>query len=32
MPEETPRFPFEIDETIDPSLVTGRAGVPLELN
>ena len=29
MPEETPRLPFEIDETIDPSLVTARAGVPL---
>ncbi|MGD0264995.1 MAG: hypothetical protein ABSD47_08560 [Candidatus Methylomirabilota bacterium] len=29
MPEETPRLPFEIDETVDPSLVTGRAGVPL---
>lgn len=29
MPEETPRLPFEIDETIDPSLITGRAGVPL---
>jgi hypothetical protein len=29
MPQETPRLPFEIDETIDPSLVTGRAGVPL---
>jgi hypothetical protein len=29
MPPETPRLPFEIDETIDPALVTGRAGVPL---
>jgi len=29
MPQETPRLPFEIDETIDPTLVTGRAGVPL---
>jgi hypothetical protein len=29
MPQETPRLPFEIDETIDPALVTGRAGVPL---
>jgi hypothetical protein len=29
MPEDTPRLPFEIDETIDPTLVTGRAGVPL---
>jgi len=29
MPHETPRLPFEIDDTIDPTLVTGRAGVPL---
>lgn len=29
MPEEPTRLPFEIDETIDPSLVTARAGVPL---
>jgi hypothetical protein len=29
MPQETPRLPFEIDEAIDPTLVTGRAGVPL---
>jgi hypothetical protein len=29
MPQETPRLPFEIDDAIDPSLVTGRAGVPL---
>jgi len=29
MPTETPRLPFEIDDTIDPTLVTGRAGVPL---
>jgi len=29
MPTETPRLPFEIDDTIDPALVTGRAGVPL---
>ncbi len=29
MPEETPRLPFEIDETVDPSRVTGRAGGPL---
>lgn len=29
MPQDTPRLPFEIDDTIDPSLVTGRAGVPL---
>jgi len=29
MPNTSPRLPFEIDDTIDPSLVTGRAGVPL---
>jgi len=29
MPKETPRLPFEIDDTIDPTLVTARAGVPL---
>jgi hypothetical protein len=29
MPKETPRLPFEIDDTIDPTLVTGRAGVAL---
>jgi hypothetical protein len=29
MSTETPRLPFEIDDTIDPTLVTGRAGVPL---
>jgi hypothetical protein len=29
MPQNTPRLPFEIDDTIDPTLVTGRAGVPL---
>ncbi|MFI5340676.1 MAG: IS1380 family transposase [Candidatus Methylomirabilales bacterium] len=29
MPTESPRLPFEIDETLDPALVTGRAGVPL---
>jgi hypothetical protein len=29
MPDTSPRLPFEIDDTIDPSLVTGRAGVPL---
>jgi hypothetical protein len=29
MPEEPTRLPFEIDATIDPSLVTARAGVPL---
>ncbi len=31
MPEEPTRLPFEIDATIDPSLVTGRAGVPLAI-
>ncbi len=29
MPDTSPRLPFEIDDAIDPSLVTGRAGVPL---
>jgi len=29
MPDTSPRLPFEIDDTIDPTLVTGRAGVPL---
>jgi hypothetical protein len=29
MPETSPRLPFEIDEAIDPTLITGRAGVPL---
>ena len=29
MPQDTPRLPFEIDDAIDPTLVTGRAGVPL---
>jgi hypothetical protein len=29
MPDTSPRLPFEIDDTVDPSLVTGRAGVPL---
>lgn len=29
MPQDTPRWPFEIDDTIDPTVVTGRAGVPL---
>jgi hypothetical protein len=29
MPTKTPRLPFEIDDAIDPTLVTGRAGVPL---
>ena len=31
MPQEPTRLPFEIDATIDPSLVTGRAGVPLAI-
>ncbi len=25
MPETSPRLPFEIDDTVDPTLVTGRA-------
>jgi hypothetical protein len=29
MPQDTPRLPFEIDVALDPTLVTGRAGVPL---
>lgn len=29
MPTKDARLPFEIDDTIDPTLVTGRAGVPL---
>ena len=29
MPDTSPRLPFEIDEALDPTLVTGRAGVPL---
>ena len=29
MPKTSPRLPFEIDDAIDPTLVTGRAGVPL---
>jgi len=29
MPTENSRLPFEIDDTIDPTLVTSRAGVPL---
>ncbi len=31
MPDASPRLPFEIDDTIDPTLVTGRAGVPLAI-
>ena len=29
MPDTSPRLPFEIEDTIDPALVTGHAGVPL---
>jgi hypothetical protein len=29
MPETSPQLPFVIDDAIDPTLVTGRAGVPL---
>jgi len=29
MPQDTPRLPFEVDDAIGPTLVTGRAGVPL---
>ena len=29
MPTTNPRLPFEIDDTLDPTPVTGRAGVPL---
>jgi hypothetical protein len=29
MPDTSSRLPFEIDEAIDPTLVTGRARVPL---
>jgi hypothetical protein len=29
MPDASPRLPFEIDDAVDPSFVTGRAGVPL---
>ena len=31
MLDTSPRLPFEIDDTIDPTLVTGRAGVPLAI-
>jgi hypothetical protein len=31
MPQEPTRLPFEIDDTVDPSLVTSRAGVPLAI-
>jgi hypothetical protein len=31
MPDTSLRLPFEIDDTIDPTLVTGRAGVPLAI-
>ncbi len=29
MSQDMPRLPFEIDDAIDPTLVTSRAGVPL---
>ncbi len=29
MPETSPSLPSQIDDAIDPRLVTGRAGVPL---
>jgi hypothetical protein len=29
MPETSPRFPLEIDDTIYPALVTGCARLPL---
>jgi hypothetical protein len=29
MSDASPRLPFESDDAVDPSLVTGRAGVPL---
>ena len=29
MPKTSPRLPFQIDDALDPTLVTGRAGVPL---
>lgn len=29
MPDTSPRLPFEIDDAIDPTLITARAGVPL---
>ncbi len=31
MPEASPRLPFEIADTIDPTLITSRAGVPLAI-
>jgi hypothetical protein len=31
MPDTSPRLPFVIDDAIDPTLVTGRAGVPLAI-
>jgi hypothetical protein len=31
MPKTSPRLPFEIDGVVDPTLVTGRAGVPLAI-
>jgi hypothetical protein len=29
MPDTSPRLPFEIDDALDPTLVTGHAGMPL---
>ena len=31
MPDTSMRLPFKIDDTIDPSLITSRAGVPLAI-
>ena len=31
IPDTWPRLPFEIDDTIDPTLVTGRAEVPVAI-
>ena len=31
MPQPPTQLPFEIDDTVDPSLVTSRAGVPLAI-
>jgi hypothetical protein len=31
MPQPPTQLPFDIDDTVDPSLVTGRAGVPLAI-
>lgn len=29
MPDKSPRLPFEVDDVIDPTVGTGRTGVPL---